>query len=48
MILGSSAVVAILMEEPEAEDLLARLQQPALQILFAGEGADSGFPFLIW
>lgn len=28
MILDSSAVVAILMEEPEAEDLLAKLQQP--------------------
>jgi len=28
MILDSSAVVAIFMEEPEAEDLLAKLQQP--------------------
>lgn len=28
MILDSSAVVAILMEEPEAEDLLAKLRQP--------------------
>jgi ribonuclease VapC len=28
MILDSSAVVAILMEEPEAETLLAKLQQP--------------------
>jgi hypothetical protein len=28
MILDSSAVVAILMEEPEAEKLLAKLRQP--------------------
>jgi ribonuclease VapC len=28
MILDSSAIVAILMEEPEAEDLLAKLRQP--------------------
>lgn len=28
MILDSSAVVAILMEEPEAEDVLAKLRQP--------------------
>jgi len=28
MILDSSAVVAILMEEPEAEDLLAKLRRP--------------------